>query len=165
MGNDGRGTSRQCGANCRCVNCHYRQLAKREQGYFDAAHDLLERLADLIAEYPSIWHRGDGKGGYLAVSLVNALEERGIRHDGWTPYQPRPEVLVLAQRDGWDCSYCGVTLQGCPDRPHPHVDHVMPKSRGGSDDLANKVLACGPCNTSKNARTPDEWIAARKVKG
>jgi 5-methylcytosine-specific restriction endonuclease McrA len=39
-------------------------------------------------------------------------------------------------------------------------DHVLPRSRGGSDNLVNLVLACGDCNNRKGARTPGEWLAA-----
>ena len=37
-----------------------------------------------------------------------------------------------------------------------------PPNRGkfnGSDDPSNFVPACTPCNSSKGARTPEEWRA------
>lgn len=63
---------------------------------------------------------------------------------------PRREVF---ERDGWRCVYCTspVTLDT------GHVDHVNPRSRGGSDELENLAAACAPCNLSKGARTPSEW--------
>ncbi len=51
-----------------------------------------------------------------------------------------------------DCAYCG--MLAVP----PHMDHVVPISRGGPDDPRNKVLACGRCNLSKGARLPSEWL-------
>jgi 5-methylcytosine-specific restriction endonuclease McrA len=59
---------------------------------------------------------------------------------------------VLA-RDGEVCSYCGTTA-GPFD-----VDHVVPRSRGGTNSADNLVVACAPCNRSKGARTPEEWRA------
>jgi hypothetical protein len=58
----------------------------------------------------------------------------------------RFEVL---RRDGFTCRYCGrkapmVRLQ---------VDHVVPWSLGGSDDLSNLVAACSECNVGKSAKT------------
>jgi len=41
----------------------------------------------------------------------------------------------------------------------PVRDHVVPRVRGGSDDIENIVLACNDCNSEKGARTPDEWMA------
>lgn len=49
------------------------------------------------------------------------------------------------------CVYCG-----CEDGPY-HIDHILPSSRGGSDDVSNLALACAPCNISKRNRTPEEW--------
>lgn len=154
---------RQHGTDCACGHCIVRREMRREDEYFDAVDELLNLLADIIIEYPSIWSRCDDKGGYISMTLANALEQRGMKPSGWEVWQPRPEVLRLAERDGWGCAYCGVTLDGCPDRPRPQVDHVMPKSRGGSNHLSNKVLACGSCNASKNAKTPEEWQAWKEA--
>jgi hypothetical protein len=47
------------------------------------------------------------------------------------------------------CVYCG--------KPAEHLDHVFPKSRGGTSDDSNLVPACAHCNISKHAQTPQEW--------
>ena len=51
------------------------------------------------------------------------------------------------------CAYC--------DRPlksrEKTLDHVQPISRGGKHERSNAVIACSFCNTSKGARTLDEW--------
>jgi hypothetical protein len=47
------------------------------------------------------------------------------------------------------CAYCGI------EDPRTK-DHVIPKSRGGSDDPSNLVWACNRCNSKKGARTPEE---------
>lgn len=61
----------------------------------------------------------------------------------------------LAERDGlMGCVYCGRCIP-----PHRLVlDHVVPRSRGGSDGNANRVLACKACDWAKADRTPQEWI-------
>lgn len=44
-------------------------------------------------------------------------------------------------------------------RAFPHeLDHVYPASRGGRSDADNLTVACRPCNRSKGARTPEEWL-------
>lgn len=55
-------------------------------------------------------------------------------------------------RDNYTCQYCGAT-----DR-NLHCDHVLPISRGGSNDDENLVTACEPCNCSKHNKTIKEWI-------
>jgi 5-methylcytosine-specific restriction endonuclease McrA len=51
---------------------------------------------------------------------------------------------------GASCVYCG--------KDASQVDHVTPRCQGGTDDLSNLVPACAACNTSKNGRTPEEWL-------
>lgn len=66
----------------------------------------------------------------------------------------RNEILV----QGAKCHYCS--------SPYPsEVDHVMPFSRGGSDDRENLVPACHRCNMDKSDLTMDEWQAARDARG
>ena len=45
-------------------------------------------------------------------------------------------------RDGWACQYCG-------SRSNLTVDHVIPRSKGGSSSWDNIVASCGPCNRRK----------------
>lgn len=47
------------------------------------------------------------------------------------------------------CVYCGA--------PAEHMDHVLPRSRGGRTSQDNLVPACARCNYDKGARTPEEW--------
>ena len=47
------------------------------------------------------------------------------------------------------CAYCGAYGP-------THKDHVIPKSRGGSNDNSNLVWACGECNVKKGRKTPEE---------
>lgn len=57
----------------------------------------------------------------------------------------------LANQDG-RCYYCNIVLQSY------HVDHVIPLSRGGSNNPDNIVCACPPCNMKKHNKTPEEWL-------
>lgn len=58
---------------------------------------------------------------------------------------------LVFERDDGRCTYCG------SDGPF-HIDHVIPHSRGGNSYPDNLVLACVPCNLSKGAKTPREWL-------
>jgi 5-methylcytosine-specific restriction endonuclease McrA len=45
-------------------------------------------------------------------------------------------------RDNWTCQYCGA-------RSNLTVDHVIPRSKGGSSNWDNIVASCAPCNRRK----------------
>lgn len=66
-------------------------------------------------------------------------------------------LAVAKLQGGFFCYYC--------DEPEPEapasslaVDHVVPRCRGGSDDLRNLVLACNACNIRKLDRDVDMLI-------
>lgn len=50
------------------------------------------------------------------------------------------------------CWYCGKDL--FIERT---IDHQMPRSRGGTDDLSNLVYACANCNARKHNKTVEEF--------
>lgn len=78
---------------------------------------------------------------------------KGCRRDGNLPRF----VPALIERDGPDCSICGTLVDLELSWPHPmsrSVDHVIPRSRGGEDDIANYALAHVSCNNRKHAKVP-----------
>lgn len=57
---------------------------------------------------------------------------------------------AVVERDGAEvCAYCGGT-----DRLR--LDHKLPPSRGGTDDLGNLQMLCADCNSHKGNRTEEE---------
>lgn len=52
------------------------------------------------------------------------------------------------KRDGFKCQYCG---SSAPD-VILHVDHVMPVSKGGDNDMMNLITSCESCNGGKSDR-------------
>lgn len=58
----------------------------------------------------------------------------------------------IAKRDHYTCQYCGVQ----PGFDEITVDHVVPRSRGGSSTWLNCVAACTSCNARKADRTPEQ---------
>lgn len=81
----------------------------------------------------------------IAVPAVVRLR-RYVR----VPYQAPPAVTRagILRRDSRRCAYC----RGRGDT----VDHVIPKSRGGSHSWENCVACCVRCNTRKADRLLDE---------
>lgn len=63
------------------------------------------------------------------------------------PTSARISRRAVFARDHHRCQYCG------SDR-HLTVDHVVPRSKGGSDTWDNLVTSCAPCNRKKGDRPP-----------
>lgn len=55
-------------------------------------------------------------------------------------------------RDHYCCQYCGLRFPA----KDLTLDHVIPKSRGGTDTWENLVSCCKPCNGKKDNKTPAE---------
>ncbi|RME39274.1 MAG: HNH endonuclease [Planctomycetota bacterium] len=69
---------------------------------------------------------------------------------------PRQEVKFnrrnLFARDGNQCQYCGKRFP----TSELSLDHVIPRSQGGSTTWSNVVCACVRCNVRKGGRTPEQ---------
>ncbi len=100
-----------------------------------------KRIADTITEL----FRKDAQS---LSSADRALGVGRVREN--IPASVRNEIF---ERDAGACVYCGVSSVAL------HLDHIMPFSRGGSSRPENLVLACVPCNLSKGAKTPGEWLS------
>ncbi len=66
------------------------------------------------------------------------------------PYARRVPLnrRAVFARDASRCQYC--------DSQAENLDHVLPRSRGGTHTWENVVAACRRCNTRKGNRTPHE---------
>ena len=75
------------------------------------------------------------------------------------------QLQRLAERDGWACWLCGGEIDPHATRTSPvagSIDHLVPRSRGGSDDASNLRLAHRRCNVRRGnhlpeLRWPGEW--------
>ncbi len=73
-------------------------------------------------------------------------------------YEHLPKTRVrfsrfnIYARDDNTCQYCGKKFR----RIELNLDHVVPRSRGGSTSWENVVCSCIPCNLRKGGRTPEE---------
>lgn len=88
----------------------------------------------------------------LPVLVAKQLRERsGYR----TCYYCDAE-LALASSDVVIAPWGEILVR--PGLRLPTTDHKIPRSRGGTDALDNLALACLSCNSSKGARTDEEFL-------
>lgn len=123
------------------------------KNYLPVARITLRRAVVLLVTGQAEALDSSGSGWQIrSPSLVLFVPEH-IRLTGgnverlWkVPPVNRREVM---RRDNHTCQYCGSTR-------HLTIDHVMPRSRGGTHTWDNVVAACETCNARKGDRTPDE---------
>lgn len=83
---------------------------------------------------------------WFAMMARNAL---GSRSRG-------PDLARLWLAQGGRCAYTGRQLT---PGVNASVDHVLPRSRGGSDELDNLVWTCAEVNRAKTDLTPEAFRA------
>ena len=117
---------------------------RRIVGYKLSAGDLsaqeIARLRDLCQQRLAAYidQHGDGIWGH-----------RGIA-DGYVPGSVRYEVLKRAKHR---CELCGAHEA----QAALHVDHIIPRAKGGSDELSNFQALCITCNTNKRDRDDTDF--------
>lgn len=102
---------------------------------------------------------------YQRWAPVSRIEVERVKFDTQLLQHPKVEGVAYQRGElfGWEirsyllekfghrCVYCG---QG--QMPF-EIEHVVPKSRGGSDRVSNLVLSCHACNEVKGNRTAAEF--------
>ncbi|MDD9827183.1 MAG: DNA methyltransferase, partial [Deltaproteobacteria bacterium] len=78
------------------------------------------------------------------------------------PRQSREEMfLSLIQKDGMVCRGCDREFD---DRLYLELDHMLPKSDGGTNAIENRALLCGPCNRIKSNKLTLTGLRAQNRK-
>ena len=75
-----------------------------------------------------------------------------VAHAHLPHHRVRFSRLNVYARDESTCQYCGRRRS----RSELNLDHVIPRSRGGSTSWENVVCSCVACNLRKGGRTPEE---------
>ena len=103
---------------------------------------VLNSRASVVEESESVLHYA---GGDLVLpSVIKLVKFVRIPYRHSVPLSRR----ALFARDGGRCGYCSA--------PAASIDHVIPRSRGGSHTWENVVSACHKCNHLKADKTLKE---------
>ena len=151
----------------------------------------LERMKQWRNDNPELWkqylaeHRDERREYMKQWRAEHCDERRGyveqwhIEHPGMRAvYNHRRRSLInsnggsftadelnalFEQQEGF-CFYCGKLLFGSFETAF-HVEHKVPLSRGGSNNIDNIALSCAKCNLSKHTKTHDEFLNELKKIG
>jgi 5-methylcytosine-specific restriction endonuclease McrA len=109
--------------------------------------DFQEKRKAYMAEYYQTEH------GKMA-SRAKCHRRRALKMSAKGAYTAQ-DISCQMKRQHGRCYYCDVKFS--KGKRAYHVDHVVPLSRGGTNDPSNLVLACNSCNSSKKDKFLHEW--------
>lgn len=133
------------------------ELAKHNPEAFSSHIALqMQALIDNISKFSYSASNDIGRTqGSLShgVDTVKAQMAETVRGDVHSLNDPAVRDMVWAMTDG-HCAYCGTQLTKFKQENSSQnfcIEHVVPRSSGGPDNVANYVPACMGCNSSKGA--------------
>jgi len=122
---------------------------------------------------PSLQHRVDTTSAWVnrfrKLAPVTAISQELVRFDMQKMENPeisgaeyRQGILAgyevreyLLEKWGRTCAYCGA------ENVPLEIDHIRPRSKGGSDRISNLTLSCRPCNEKKGNHPVEAFLAKK----
>ena len=118
-----------------CNRKHYQKNQEYEQ----------ERVRKWQQEHPE------------AASIWRNNRRARVKGNGGSHTAEELRALIALQE--YRCFYCNTPFFDNTLNSKYHIDHKIPLSRGGSNDISNIVFACAKCNLSKSTKTAEEFIS------
>ena len=82
---------------------------------------------------------------YLIAWIIKAFSSKPAVVQPQTRHIPQSVKIAVSARDGARCRYCHTPY-------NLQYDHIIPYSKGGSNEMSNIQLLCGNCNRRKSDR-------------
>lgn len=103
---------------------------------------VLRDRADVIEVNGAVW-----RSEFLSMESPSVIR---LRNYVRVPYARRVPLnrRAVFLRDDHACQYCGHAAE--------NIDHIVPRSQGGTHVWENVVAACRRCNSRKGGRTPEQ---------
>jgi hypothetical protein len=128
-----------------------RQWISHEHAVTYFAKDMVAwSLGEIVAKFRG-GVQNDGSISYIETPSIIA-----INGHGFDPSKHGKVALsnkTLFGRDRHICAYCGNHFTNSNNLSR---EHIVPKSRGGTNNWMNIVTACKPCNGKKDSKTLKE---------
>jgi 5-methylcytosine-specific restriction endonuclease McrA len=103
---------------------------------------LLKDKAEVVHRNGAVFH--SERQAVAVPSVLRLCRYVKVPYRSYVPLSRR----AVFSRDGHRCQYC--------DRAAENLDHVVPRSRGGSHSWENVVACCRRCNARKEDRLLEE---------
>ena len=84
------------------------------------------------------------KVSFDTAQMSSEIELYGVDYQQGPLYQNKLRYFIFSRSNG-KCSYCGKQAQ--------EIDHIVPRSKGGTDSVNNLTATCRSCNEKKSNLT------------
>ena len=145
---------------------YYEQITKNMVGRVLTANRGITRRDGAIYQLNDFSHlSNDEIDDLVALCDIKVAEYLGKREDPWSHrrkssgYVPGTQRYEVLKRARYRCELCGVSAE----HKALEVDHIIPRNKGGTDDVSNLQALCYSCNATKRDRDDMDFrgIAAR----
>lgn len=142
--------------------CHASLLSSEIFPYDNIPTKKIEEYINLL-ESQNLIYIYERTGQKYAI-VLNFKKHQSISHPQPSKL-PKPSIQnpkykwSIFSRDSMSCSYCGNELDHTSKdtRLKPSLDHIIPRSKGGTDLPENLVTSCEHCNKGKCDMTEEEF--------
>jgi hypothetical protein len=95
----------------------------------------------------------------LQLKIISLQQELARKNCEIHPINAPSTRDAVFDLTGGVCTYCNIPLAPLGTNPNSFcVEHVVPKSKGGPDNLSNYVPSCCACNSAKRDRHVIDFV-------
>ena len=146
-------------------------LARQKEWYLRNKERILAKASEyrkINSFYISQWHAKWRSSNKAKIASLNrryyiANKDKCYRHSAIRRARKqnaegghtKADILRILAAQKCKCIVCRTNIEKCYT-----VDHIVPLSRGGSDNPENLQMVCKSCNSKKGAKDPIEFMQA-----
>lgn len=154
----------------RCRSCHAAAQRERWRSNPDAklidkagkmrrrdkvrAHDAMRSKRDRAKkrQWQKQWRTNNPERARHKSVEYQGKRRARLKAAGGCPFTADDVAKIISNQKG-RCWWCLKKIKGAPA-----MDHRMPLAKGGPNSVDNIVASCSPCNRSKGAKTPAQFV-------